>query len=377
VARNCTVSGDNPRTITATAGTEVPFAVTCAAAGSVRVTTATSGIDVTLNGYGVCIDGSGNPCFRSDWVPANDAVTLDAVIAGPHTVTLTGLAENCRVSGGAARAVTVPLDGTVDVAFDVGCILAERIAFSSGGAIAVIRTDGSAFQSITPGSAPAWSRDGARLAYDCAQDICVINADGSGLARLTFDGGNHQPSWSPDGLKIAFARTRGGVSDLYVMAASGSGALRWTQGVGFVGSPAWSPDGTKIAFDCRVDAGNDDICVVNADGTGFARLTINPARDYGAAWKPDGSTLAFATTRYGADEIALMSLTGGSVTRIGIGLPGFAPTWSVDGSQLAFVQKYECYDGCSTYDVILVATSDGAAVRALGPGDEPAWKPHP
>ena len=124
-------------------------------------------------------------------------------------------------------------------------------------------------------------------------------------------------------------------------------------------------------------AGNDDICVVNADGTGLARLTSDPARDYGAAWKPDGSTLAFVTTRYGTDEIVLMSSAGGSVTRIGTGLPGLEPTWSPDGTRLAFVQVYTCDDWCSTDNAIFVATSDGAVVSYLTAGDQPAWKPHP
>jgi hypothetical protein len=142
VAPNCTVSGDNPRTITANANTEVPFAVTCVALGSVRVTTATGGTDPDRDGYGVCIDGSRSPCFWSAAVAAHAAVTVSDVSPGPHTVTLTALAENCTVSGGSARAVTVPPGGTVDLAFEVGCVVAERIAFSAGGRLpSSVRTD--------------------------------------------------------------------------------------------------------------------------------------------------------------------------------------------------------------------------------------------
>ena len=380
VAANCEVGG-NPRGVDAGATSEVPFVITCFATGSVQVTTASGGTDVDPNGYTVCVDGSGNGCTWHARAHVNDVVTIAGVTARLHTVAIVGVPGNCTVSGGTTRAVTVPPDGTVDVTFNVGCALIERIAFSTPGTIAVVHLDGSVIQPITPGFAPAWSPDGARLAYECAQDLCAINADGTGLAQLTVDGaGNHHPTWSPDGSRIAFAATPGGVPDLYVMAANGIGTVRLTQGVGFVGSPAWSPDGTRIAFDCRVGAGNDDICVVNADGSALARLTNDPAHDYSAAWKPDGSTLAFATTRYGADEIVLMSPAGGSVTRIGAGLPGFGPTWSPDGTQLAFVQVSACgyYDYCSgTYEAVLVAHSDGSNVRYVTTGNQPAWKPHP
>lgn len=379
VAANCTVSDGSSRTVDVSAATDVSFAVTCVAAGAVRVGMASTGIDVP-GGYVVCFDQSGSSCASGGAVvPANGTVTFPVVIAGTHTVTLTSWARNCTVSGAITRALIVPQDGTVDVNFTVGCVEVERIAYSYGGTIVVSRVDAAYSPGITAGFAPAWSPNGTRLAYECGQDICAINADGTGFALVTRDGaGNHHPTWSPDGSKIAFAATHAGVTELYVMAPNGAGAARRTQGVGFVGSPAWSPDGTTIAFDCRVDAGNDDICSVNVDGSGFTRLTNDPARDYGAAWKPDGSALAFATTRYGADEIVLMSASGGNVTRIGTGLPGFAPSWSSDGTQLAFVQLLQRdYDGdWYTTSVISTANADGSGVRTLTDGDQPAWKPH-
>jgi preprotein translocase subunit YajC len=376
VAGNCPVSGDNPRTVGASDTMAVSFVITCLATGSVRVAISTTGTDIDPD-YFVCVGGAASTCNWSTGASSNGLVTVAGVTAGAHTVTLTGVSPNCSVSGTPARVVAVPENGVVDVSFNVRCVLAERIAFSTGdGTISVLRVDHVYQQSIGKGFAPAWSSDGTRLAYECGQDICAINADSTAFARLTVDGAsNRHPTWSPDGSKIAFAATHGSATDLYVMAANGSGAVRVTQGVGFLGSPAWSPDGTTIAFDCRVDAGNDDICSVNIDGTAFARLTNDPARDYGAAWKPDGSTLAFATTRDGLDEIVLMSPAGGSVTRIGTGLPGFAPTWSPDGAQLALVQVYDGYD--ATYDIVVLAHADGSNVRYLTAGDQPAWKPHP
>ena len=399
VADNCVLSGDNRRSVEPGPSSEVQFAVTCFATGSVKVTVATSGTDLDPDGYFVCVDRSGSDCHWQARAHQNDLVTISGVTAGLHMVRLIGAAGNCSVSGTTTHPATVPPDGAADVTFDVGCVVTERIAYSSPGTIIVSQLDGSVTQAIAPGFAPAWSPDGTSLVYECAQNLCVINADGTGFAQLTVDGAsNRHPTWSPDRKKIAFAATHDGATDLYVMAANGAGAVRLTQSVGFVGSPAWSPDGTRMVFDCQVDAGNDDLCSVNADGSGFARLTTDPARDYGAAWKPDGSTLAFATTRYLGDQVALLNVAGGGVTRAG--LSGFAPTWSPDGAQLAFVQTLEDCGGnwdysrpaasggtgsgrlrransCHTYDAISVAHSDGSNLRVFTTGNQPAWRPHP
>ncbi|OLD89516.1 MAG: hypothetical protein DMD38_05110 [Gemmatimonadetes bacterium] len=390
VPDNCVIGGTNPRPASATGTdtTQVPFNITCAPPGSVHVSISTVGVDIDPDGYTVCIDQpAGDTCHWSRNFAVNEAFTFAGVSAGAHTVVLNGAAGNCAISGGNSRAVTVPSAGSVDVTFSLTCALVERIAFSQNGQIDVVHADGSALAIVTAGHAPAWAPDGTRLAYECSAgnvDICVVNPDGSGKVQLTTESpaAAAHPAWSPDGLKIAFASTRSGAPELYVMHADGSSVVRLTNGVGFVGSPAWSPDGNTIVFDCRVDAGNDDICAVHADGTGFVRLTTDAGHDYGAAWKPDGSRLAFVTTRFGTDEIALMNSDGTGVTRIGSGLAGSEPAWSVDGSQFAFVRSVEdCgYYDCYTYPVIFVARADGGNVNQVTYGNEahsPAWKPHP
>ena len=63
-----------------------------------------------------------------------------------------------------------------------------------------------------------------------------MNADGTEARMLARDGA--QPSWSPDGAKLAFERQ----SDIYVMNADGSGQQNLTRGAGRrESSPVWSP----------------------------------------------------------------------------------------------------------------------------------------
>ncbi|MGB9723151.1 MAG: TolB family protein, partial [Chloroflexia bacterium] len=72
--------------------------------------------------------------------------------------------------------------------------------------------------------------------------IYVMNADGSGVTRLTnHPAGDKHPAWSPDGKKIAFQSERSGGTDIYVMNADGSGVTRLTNHPAYDGEPSWSP----------------------------------------------------------------------------------------------------------------------------------------
>jgi len=94
---------------------------------------------------------------------------------------------------------------------------------------------------------------------------------------------------------IVFASTReGGILDLYVMNADGSGLHRLTADTLEDREPRWSPDGSKIVFIHRYDRNGDSSCVtvMNADGTNRIRLTRNYA-DTNPSWSPDGSRIAY------------------------------------------------------------------------------------
>jgi Tol biopolymer transport system component len=124
----------------------------------------------------------------------------------------------------------------------------------------------------------------------CFAQIYTINTDGTGLKRLTTnrpDGAytkNIEPNWSPDGGKIAFVSDRDdrGVGpylnpgEIYTMNADGSGLTRLTNSPTILDfSPAWSPDGQKIAFTSFRD-GTFQVYTMNTDGSQPTELTNDP-----------------------------------------------------------------------------------------------------
>ena len=73
------------------------------------------------------------------------------------------------------------------------------------------------------------------LAFVRDSQIFLVRSDGTGLVQLTSDGLNSEPTWSPDGTRIAFVRRAGGTNQIYVMNADGSNVCaalwRWSAGL--------------------------------------------------------------------------------------------------------------------------------------------------
>lgn len=161
-------------------------------------------------------------------------------------------------------------------------------------------------------------------------DIVVVNADGSGMRKLTPPNRaiDVSPVPSPDGSKIIFCSNRGGGPQIYVMGSDGSNPTRVSFGASnYCTSPAWAPSGDKIAYVCRAD-GSFNIFVAKPDGSNAVQLTSSGSNE-DPEFSPDGRYITFATTSFGGGfSIAIMRTDGTSVKQITSSRGGdFEPAW--------------------------------------------------
>jgi Tol biopolymer transport system component len=207
-------------------------------------------------------------------------------------------------------------------------------------------------------------------------ELYTIRPDGSELRRVaTSPGADRDPTWSPDGTRIAFASTRDGNLELYVMHADGTGVTRITNDAAADGSPAWSPDGSTIAFVSSRDSsrsGGRDLYRVRPDGTRLERLTVGASVTTDvAAWSPDGSRVAFHSAHGGNDyDVELVRIADHARSTLAQSkrYEGMY-AWSPDGKRLALISARD------SAEAMYVIDADGTNLRRLTTDQtlNPAW----
>ena len=184
-----------------------------------------------------------------------------------------------------------------------------------------------------------------------------------------------------------------------IFVRSPSGAVRQiTHFRGGAFNPAWSPDGARIAFDRWFVAQRqpDQILTMNADGSDARPLTsgctaANCLADDSPSYSPDGSQIAFVRLykplvedRPSAADLMLVPAAGGAprVLRHFAGDPiPLQPAWSPDGTRLVFAletakQPTKQTDVLGALNVLDVA---GGAMTQITPialgASDPDWSP--
>ena len=288
-----------------------------------EIVTTTTGTNLDPDGYTLTLDDS-----TTQAIETTETVVFSLPL-GAHTVELQGVAANCTVQGYNPRD-TLVLRGTATtvVSLEVSCgpsdVRVGQIAYEADGEIYVINADGSGLTNLTNNALrdinPTWSPDGSRLAFlrfrggcsgDCydSLDIYVVNADGGGETRIRegasiSDGWWGRPDWSPDGAQLVFRQAAATpyLGEIYVMNADGSGVVQLTGNGENNSGPTWSPDGSRIAYGRYDPSGSrvDQIHVMNADGSGNVQITNEDSG--GPVWSPNGGRIAFRTNGPGGGE---------------------------------------------------------------------------
>jgi Tol biopolymer transport system component len=274
-----------------------------------------------------------------------------------------------------------------------------RIAFVQNRDVFTMNPDGSGVRRLTslaPGSAAhvGWSASGRRIVFDlspphASAQLWLMDADGS-HKRLLLDDPDYDdldPSFSPDGTKVAFSRCQTGDGGTCAIYRIGSDGTRLTALTGF--DPAaldfqspYSPDGSMIAFGrfafngVFATAGGVDL--MGADGSNVRLLT---PLELGAAdpdWSPDGSRLVFTTHCCDPQNAQLWTIradgTQPAPLTVSSNLHDFQPSWSPQGDAIAF----ERHASSANLSGIYVIGDDGTGLKMIERGGTaPRWGPAP
>jgi serine/threonine protein kinase/Tol biopolymer transport system component len=190
---------------------------------------------------------------------------------------------------------------------------------------------------------PRVSPDGRRLAGVMGSDIWILDLSRHTRERLTFDGSNSGPLWTPNGERIVFLAARGGERGIYWKNADGSDtAERLLSGGGV--ALTWTPDGSVLGFQQPDTTGQLDIWLL-AMGTNRVpeKFIGGPFYELAPNFSPDGKVLAYVSDESGRQEVYARPYPGpGARVRVSTE-GGAAPVWSRDGTELFYARGQQLF----------------------------------
>jgi TolB protein len=207
---------------------------------------------------------------------------------------------------------------------------------SVGGDLYTINVDGTGLQRVADGMDPSWSPDGSEISFARWREprgVWVMGADGSGERRVFAWDETRWTSWSPDGTRVLFSRQHGGRQQDREVCFRGmcftipaqpkwklgavdtsNGALTEPPAFEYSRAPHWSP--APIDGDSRlVYSGPEGLWVQNEDGSVGYPLT-DDAHDTSPVWSPDGSQVALVRRQHDHWEIYVVDADGANPKRL-------------------------------------------------------------
>ena len=213
------------------------------------------------------------------------------------------------------------------------------------------------------------SPDGRRAAVVLAderigtRDIWIVDLATHALTRATADPATDwRSTWSPDGVSMAFASDRMGLSSVFRLStvSDGTDSLVYRAASGGAFPNDWSRDGARLLV--HLDDANGrptTLLDVKADGTSVTPIiAAGTARINMARFSPDARLVSFNADSTGTFETYVMSLADGRRTRVSTA-GGLSPLWGRNGRELFYATP----DG----DVMVSAIASGGDLTASAP----------
>ena len=198
-----------------------------------------------------------------------------------------------------------------------------------------------------------------------ADQICIMNADGSGFRRLTTaDGTRHYyPSLAPNGQSVLYSAYFGENNfEIYELNLNTGDVNRLTGSYGVDNAPEVSSNGALVTYMHSTPNRNlMQIMVMERNGNNGGN--IPQVNGWDPTWSPDGERILFASDRNGTTQLYTVRPDGSKLTRI-TNLPAIRgrSDWSPDGQYIV------TYSGETWQREVYIMNSDGSNLRQLSPG---------
>jgi Tol biopolymer transport system component len=197
-----------------------------------------------------------------------------------------------------------------------------------------------------------------------SEQICIINADGTGFRRLTTDSNirHFYASLSPDGTSVVYAAFLAeNVFEIYDMNINTGDTRQLTNKLGILAAPEISPDGKTIVFRrAKPNSEQNQIWLMERNGADPNNIPVITGWD--PTWSPDGKYILFASDRDGTIQLYTMNLNGKNLHKI-TNLPAIRgrSDWSPDGKFIV------TYSGAAWKREIYIMNADGSNAHVLSP----------